>query len=89
MSIHEILDLATGLFSVAQNNDGRAKKRRSRGQSDRSQWKRQKNAEARLKEAYTGFKKDERGKYVQIACKPAEFRTTLQRAYSRTKTKWT
>ncbi|CAG4940469.1 unnamed protein product [Colias eurytheme] len=69
----EILDPSTGLFTVTQDGDGRAKKRRTRGQGDRSQWKRQKNSEARLKgKAYTGFKKDERGKYVQIACKPAK-----------------
>lgn len=73
ISGEEILDPATGLFTKPQNSDGRAKKRRSRGQGDQSQWKRQKNAEARLKgEQYIGFKKDERGKYVQIACKPAK-----------------
>ncbi|CAG4934395.1 unnamed protein product [Parnassius apollo] len=67
---------ATGLFTTAQNGGGRAKKRRSRGQDDRSQWKWQKNAEAKLKgEAYTGFKKGERGKYVQIACKSAKSAT--------------
>lgn len=73
MSCDEIPDPTTGLLSVTKDGDGRAKKRSSAGQSDKSQWKRQKNAQARLKgEPYLDFKKDERGKYVQIACKPAK-----------------
>ncbi|CAG9840730.1 unnamed protein product [Diabrotica balteata] len=50
--------------------DARAKKRRSKGQRDPSQWKRAKNSQARLKgHAYMGFQKNSEGTYQQTAYK--------------------
>jgi len=51
-------------------DDGRRRKRKSKGQGDHLQWKRAKNAEARVRgHSYTGFRKNNLGKYEQTAHK--------------------
>ncbi|KAJ8931124.1 hypothetical protein NQ314_016005, partial [Rhamnusium bicolor] len=58
----------------ANIEDGRKRKRKSKGQSDPSQWKRQKNAKLRLKgNEYQGFKKNSSGKYQQILSRKKRF----------------
>lgn len=69
----DILDESTGQITRVYKDNGRKRKHRSKGKADRSEWKRQKAQQARLKgEAYEGFQKDENGKYKQTLLRPAK-----------------
>lgn len=57
--------------SIEQSEESRPRKRK--GESDSSEWKRQKNAKLRVKgKSYLGFKKNEHGKYEQVHMKGAK-----------------
>lgn len=71
--VEELLDERCGQITRKRKKNGRKKKRKSKGQADKSQWKRIKNSEARLKgEQYEGFQKDQDGKYQQTVVRPAK-----------------
>ncbi|CAK1594879.1 unnamed protein product [Parnassius mnemosyne] len=71
--VEEILNERCGTLTRKRKSNNRKKERMSKGKAEKSEWKRIKNSEARLKgEQYVGFQKDQDGKYQQTLVRPAK-----------------